>query len=691
MRIFFGPNQERTIMKKHLFILISIFSFLITINTNASALFSVDMDPIIVTANRHEQESQKVAGNVSVITKEQIEDSHAKSVPELLQQVQGVFIYDNGTLHSSTVDIRGFGDTAGRNVLVLVDGRRINTADSGQADLVQIPVGAIERIEIIRGGGSVLYGDNAVGGVINIITKKGEGDLSGKAGYFGGSYGSSGEQVQVSGSAKGLSYYFYNQYFDKRGYRENSDELYKDFNGRLDYEFNDQLGMGLQYGYHKDSYELPGGLNETEIIELSRRGTPTDTAGSLARTEDQYVQLNLEIDTLSGDDNLGYFVIEGTHRDRDNFELFKSIMWGDYGADREIETNGVALKYIFDREIYDRDVDFILGFDKYNHTSDILGNNNNTDDLTISKDEYGYFGNMEVELIESLFFVGGSRYHKAEFTFDERGSIPNYETKSPDESVSSAGLKYEYAKGSNVFANFQQTFRFLTPNEWYSTAFFGFPGGLNTSLEQQRGKQYEVGVKHNFNDQVVMSVTPYLMETENEIFYDPAIFSNSNYDQIRRVGVEYGAKADILSFLQDIPVPENLNKLEYFMNYTFQDPEFTEGSHDGKQVPFVPTHQVNTGLAVRLYEHYHVLTTGRYVGDRYAINDPDNLVPKAKPYFVTDLKLSYERRNLELYVAINNLLGRKYNTYESMNSTLTSRDVFPAPEQNFMGGVNIKF
>lgn len=670
-------------MKKFLLTSILILSGLTATTGNAFAVMNIDLDTIVVTANRYEKQGRKVAGNVSVITKQQIEDSNAQSIPDLLEQVQGVFIYDTSTARTSVVDIRGFGDTAGRNVLVLVDGRRLNVADSGSADLVQVPIGAVERIEIIRGGGSVLYGDNAVGGVVNIITKEGEGDLSGKAGYFAGSYGSSGEQVQVSGREKGLSYYFYSQYFDKRGYRENADELYKDYNGRLDYEFNEKLSVGLHYGYHEDSYELPGGLNQTEIVEFSRRGVADSEVGNIAETEDKYVQLNLDIDPVPGDTYLGHFVIEGTRRDRKTFELFNAF---NFIAERDVKTEGVALKYIFDHEVYDREFDLILGFDKYRHDNFIFSS---FDNLYISKDEYGYFGNMEVELLENFFFIGGTRHHKAEFTFDQRGDFPNFEKQKPDESVSSGGFKYEYAKGSNVFVNFQQTFRFLTPNEWYNSV---PPNpGLETDLRQQRGQQYEFGVKHNFNDQVVFSVTPYWLETEDEIFFDPATFSNSNYDKIRRVGVEFGTRADIVSFFQDNQAWEHIDKLEFFTNYTFQDPEFTAGSHDGKQVPFVPLHQANAGFTTRFLGHYNISLAGRYVGSRYAINDIDNLLPKAKPYFVTDLKLSYDRKNVELYVTVNNLFDRKYNSFESTNGALTIRDVFPAPEKNFMGGINIKF
>ena len=92
----------------------------------------------------------------------------------------GINIYDNSTYKSATVDMRGFGDTASRNILILVNDRKVNPVDMSGADLLQVSLDSVERIEIIRGAGSVLYGDNAVGGVINVITKEGEGDLSGQ-------------------------------------------------------------------------------------------------------------------------------------------------------------------------------------------------------------------------------------------------------------------------------------------------------------------------------------------------------------------------------------------------------------------------------------------------------------------------------------------------------------------------------
>jgi len=245
--------------------------------TESLAKLDIDLGTIMITANRLDQDQYRFAGNVTVITKEQIQNSNAQTIPDILQSTPGVNIYDFNTTKTATLDIRGFGDSASRNTLVLVNGRRINTIDGSGADLVQIPVEAVERIEIIRGAGSVLYGDNAVGGVVNIITKKGEGKPSGKIGGVYGSYDTQGTSAEVSGEHNigkhNVSYYLYSKYLDKRGYRQNSDELHKDFNMRLSYGLSDNIEVDLEIGRHNDTYDLPGGLDVTELANLGRRGS----------------------------------------------------------------------------------------------------------------------------------------------------------------------------------------------------------------------------------------------------------------------------------------------------------------------------------------------------------------------------------------------------------------------------------
>lgn len=652
-------------------VLLAVFS------SNVCADSAVDLDPIVVTASRMAQHDYKIAGNVTVINRAQIEASHAQNVPQVLQQVLGAFVYDLNTAKTSVLDIRGFGDTARRNVLVLVNERRLNAVDISGPDLMQIPLEAVERIEVIRGAGSVLYGDNAVGGVVNIITKQGKGDLSGRVGGYYGSYDAQGADTEFSGEWKNVSYFLYSKYADERGYRQNSDVLAKDFAGRLGYKFSDKMAAGLDFGWHEDSYDLPGGITRVGIDAASRRDSinPADVAD----TEDRFMKLSFDVTPWPEDIYLGRFVVDLHARKRDVFDSFSG-----YDTDRNIRTLGVAPKYIFDHTVFNREVNFVTGIDYYDTENNIVGSGSNTDDLTISKEEFGVYGFAELEILPRLFANGGTRFHKADYAFSQR-NVARDEKKHPDEWVSMGGVKYEYGKGSTLHANAQQTFRFLATDEWYDTF-----AGLNTNLEQQTGIQYEVGVKHNFNDVALVSVTPYWMVNDNEVFFDPTngfFGSNSNYDKTRRFGVEAGSNVDANRFLKF----GFLDKLDVFTNYTYQDARFAKGPSDGKEIPMTPHHQVASGIMARFLDYYHAGLIGRYTGARFAINDITNVTSEAKPYYVMDVKLSYDRDPLEIYVNINNILNEQYSSYVVKSVSTTVKNEFPAPETNFTVGANLKF
>jgi iron complex outermembrane receptor protein len=672
-------------MNRMIIVFIVLFVLLTSYVSNAWASLAQEQDTIVVTASRLEQNNYKIASNVTVITREQIESSNAQNVPDILKQALGVNVYDNSTPKSAVLDIRGFGDTAARNILILVNGRKINNVDISAPELLQIPVGAVDRVEIIRGVGSVLYGDNAVGGVVNIITKRGEGKLKGKVGTKYGSYDTQGVDLEASGYQKNISYFLYSQYLDQRGYRENSDMLAKDFNTRLGYDVSEKISLDMNLGWHEDDQELPGGLTESNLSTYGRRGSanPND----IAFTKDRFVQLSADVDPSPGDDYFGRFALDLSYRNRDVQDSFNSF--GLFDTKRSIDTVGVAGKYIFDRTVFGQDVSFVTGVDFYDTENDILGSGTNVDDITISKEELGLFGYLQYELLNDVFVNGGTRYHKADYTFNQRNAVV-FQEQSPDEWVSMGGLKYDYAKGSNIHLNVQQSFRFLSTDEWYSTANFpgfGITPGLNLNLEQQTGVQYEAGIKHNFNDKMIVTVTPYWMDLKNEIFFDPVTFANSNYDKTRRVGLEVGQKIDILEFFKI----EELNKLEFFTNYAYQNSRFIKGANDQKEIPMAPRYQVTSGLTAGFLKYFNASLLGHYVGSRFAINDNLNATAAIKPYYVLDSKFSFEHDNLEVFVGINNMADRLYSSYVAKSTFSSTKSYFPAPERNYSFGVNLKF
>ena len=147
-----------------------------------------DFDPVVISASRMEQPRSASAVIVDVITRTQIEQSGASNVAEFLDTVGGVSLsrlYGRAGVDAS-LDIGYMGEAGSQNVLVLVDGQRLNSLDSSGIRFAQLPMSSIERIEIRKANGGALYGDRAQGGVINIITR---GDEAREVGLSVGSFG----------------------------------------------------------------------------------------------------------------------------------------------------------------------------------------------------------------------------------------------------------------------------------------------------------------------------------------------------------------------------------------------------------------------------------------------------------------------------------------------------------------------
>ncbi|PLR45237.1 TonB-dependent vitamin B12 receptor BtuB [Chimaeribacter arupi] len=138
---------------------------------HAAAAGDNNDDSVVVTANRFPQPVSSVLAPVSVVTKEEIDRWQVKSVAEVMSRLPGVDMAQNGGMgQSNSLFIRG---TSSSHVLLLIDGIRLNQAGiSGSSDLSQIPISLVQRIEYIRGPRSAVYGSDAIGGVINIITTR---------------------------------------------------------------------------------------------------------------------------------------------------------------------------------------------------------------------------------------------------------------------------------------------------------------------------------------------------------------------------------------------------------------------------------------------------------------------------------------------------------------------------------------
>lgn len=191
-----------------------------------------ELSPTVVTATRTESRADTVLSDVTVITREDIETGTGRTVAELISRVAGVQMTGNGGLgKNSSIFIRG---TASTHVLLLVDGVRVGSATAGQANFDNIPLESIERIEVLKGPASALYGSDAVGGVIQIFTRQGREGFFPYASATVGSAGRNELSAGLSGGSGDVTYNLGVQSLRERGYSATNASVGSSFNMDLD-------------------------------------------------------------------------------------------------------------------------------------------------------------------------------------------------------------------------------------------------------------------------------------------------------------------------------------------------------------------------------------------------------------------------------------------------------------------------
>lgn len=630
----------------------------------------ISMDEVIVTATRQEEKISSVPANVTVINETDIKDSTAYDIPDLLRSQVGVHVNDiAGNRRNYTVDLRGFGETASLNTLVLVDGRRVNQADLSGTDWTLIPLDRVKRIEIIRGGrGSVLYGDNAAGGVINIITKQGE-DFEVGGELMGGSYDTFKGNAYASGSSKDLSYAISTSYLTSDGYRDNSDTDAKDVGGNLNYDVSDRMSLNFSAGYHKDDTGMPGAIRKSEFEQGASR-TDTFHSDDYYDVEDYYFKGTPEIFFL----NDSLFKMDLSFRKREQL-YFSSFFGGTYEGDTEIETVTVSPQIVLKEKFFGFTHSLILGFDfedaEENITNTVLGLFPSTDKQKLEKENYGYYIHDDIDLSNRLSISGGYRYDRAEFKFDPW--TPDHATM--DENLYTAGISYNFYKKSYAYFSFSHSFRYPVLDEFYDY----ITNTVQTDLKPQTSDDYEFGVRHYVTESLFASLNIFRIDTEDEIYFNPTTYTNQNLDgKTRRDGVE-------------VSLTKTFDWATLSGTYTYTKATIESGQHEDKDFPNVPEHQFTFNTLFPLPYGFSVGVGGVYVGERPFISDFANAFDDQEDYFVLNTKIMYQWKKLNAFLNINNLTDEEYSEYGVLGSFPDERAYYPSPKINFLVGVSGHF
>ena len=213
------------------------------------------VEPVVVTATKVETPQSQVGATVSVITEDDVRIYNYSRIEDALRNVPGVEVQTSGSLGKTTsIKIRGAGP---QQVLVLVDGMRTSSPTLGATDLSELTLDGIDRVEIVRGPQSTLYGADAIGGVVNIITKKGQGPPQGALWLEGGNYNTFRQQANVQGSYGGFNFNLSSSHYTTAGQRTNDDSELTSFNARLGYDFPWKGELFVTGRYSKLDLGLP--------------------------------------------------------------------------------------------------------------------------------------------------------------------------------------------------------------------------------------------------------------------------------------------------------------------------------------------------------------------------------------------------------------------------------------------------
>jgi len=666
----------------------------------------VILDPLTVISTRLDENILYTPKNITIITSDQIERSPAKTIPELLSLEAGIqsrSLFGNSAVRS-TIDIRGFGASSTQNTLILLDGRRLNDVDLSAINYAAIPIHNIERIEIIRGSGGVLYGDGAVGGVINIVTKRAQAGVN--TGLLKASYGSYATSQVEGALTRGTEKYGINiagNYIDSNGYRSNNDLTQK--NIQVDFRRDHDGGeLFLKAGASDQELRLPGNRTVDPTIGLDQLGADrrgTDTPNDFADEDAQFITIGSK-QTFS---NGIVATIDAGYRHKKQMAFFDDYV-GDPGflppgsfasyLDTDIDVWSLTPRVKINRSYLSLNHNITFGIDAYyyDYHSDRSLNpgtiNTPIHKLDIDQQNYAIYANDLIGITSSTYLELGVRLQyidldsKDDFDGTAPGAVNNFESKAADfgsndtEEMYNFGIKHFFTGSISAFGNVGRSVRFATVDELFQfNAFFVREFSV---IEPQTARHADLGIDYEAENMSV-SISAYYMKLKNEIHFNPATFTNINLDPTKRKGIETTIE---LRPMQGFSIRGN---------YAYIDSEFDEGPFAGNEVPLVAKHSASISANWDINSIFIFSTIWRYVGEKRFDNDQMNdFGQKIPEYDMWDLKLMGEYEGWIASLAINNILEEEaFDVGIRSNSTPGRFNAQPLPERNFVLKIGYDF
>ncbi|WP_024955206.1 TonB-dependent receptor plug domain-containing protein [Sulfurospirillum arcachonense] len=606
-----------------------------------------------------------------IYTKKQIKKSRAKDIYEFLNtQSSVVTIPSYGNIFTQSIDMRGYGIGDGyQNVVVSVNGRRLNNIDMTSQLLSSIPLESIEQIEIIKGSGSVEYGDGANAGAINIITKGYEGAAV-KA--YTGSNGLQFASIGLGIKKEKFSISGYIDDYSHNGYKTIANEGTKDDSWSRNKEIKgtftpiENLTLNLGKSFSKMQIKYPNALTLAQYNQ-DPYFTPIPKVEWWGTEQDYKIQSYYS-------NMLNYGL---------NYQLNQNILFDFQGYDENKDSTYESVGGSFpskdishyDNKAYNTKINFknkdfkiVLGLDSFEGNRDSYGN-------LVTKNNLGYYATLKYNINNQNSFSIGSRYEKIKYEHNDGINILKDDIKL---NAFDIGYNYTIDKFSSFFISINKSFqspdidRFFTYN--FATSHYEFNGFIEPVKVKTLNTGYNyIGYPNKFK------IATFYSDIEDEIYYTGSV--NTNFDKTRKYGLEIYDKYNILY------------NLFITLNYSYVNTNIKENSInpavEGNNIPGVSKHNIKFALGYNPTHRINLLLSHVYKSKAYSMSDIDGSFGKMEAYNSTDFSATYKYKKYEFFAKVNNLFDKKNALFADDGTTL---GVYPVNyERNFMIGMSAKF
>ncbi|MCP4980533.1 MAG: TonB-dependent receptor [Gammaproteobacteria bacterium] len=634
-----------------------------------------DLGPIVITPTRTEQAQNSSSATVYVLDSQAIESSGATTTSQLLRGIPGLQVDDlfgNGT--QVTISVRGFSTTANANTLVLVNGRRLNYSDTASPDIHHIFPKDIERIEVLVGSAGSLYGDQAVGGVVNIITKTTSASSHqvvsrvGSFDYKGVEFSSSMQLNEL------VAYRFSAGKFEADHYRDHNAEENSNFSGLFEFQDGGHR-LFAEVQEIEDELELPGALLKSEFDD-----DPT-------QSNDGFVNDFVDEDTSVYRIGYGFemgkqlFSLDTTRRETDADVLisFRNNPSPAAGfTKRENSSINPKLSGTIDSAYSTR---YVVGIDLEETDFELeIPNVFSTATANNEQDNESLYFQINPEITDSLQLTFGMRRSSVENDSDYADALgtPTEAKTEDDVTVSEFGLAYSIDDDTRFTLRYDENFRFAKIDELSITE-------AGTELETQTGESIEIGIHLTRGDHI-LAISIYQLDLEDEIAFDPTVGPdfgfgpiglNVNLDDTRRVGMT-------ISLFSQISSSISLNT-----ELGLVDARYESGLYDNNEISGVADEIARLRGDYQINDFFNAYLEYQYSSPKFAQGDNANDFGKLRSITVFNAGIGYQNKAWDVNFRINNLTDEEYAEFVTNNGFGAAYQ--PSPERNFMLAVGYGF